>query len=306
MAGETGKLLRAVRLGQSIQQDRLYSGLLSQRQAIRLESGSNDIKAQLLFPILERLHMSADEFNALLTHEQGDTVTEAKPLPQLLAKALGEFTSWGDWPLTEMERAAITRYALTAPVTTLAQIEAMIPLIPVFPQQAEKIWRRLQVFSELSRYNELASDWCHNRLFTLLFMGKRTEAMRVVKRWQSLTTLPGDAKQVRLFMTSLTAALPNANAVYAVTDPMIEAWRNFNEPVMADGMIDNRRHILTSFGIHTQWRNQEIGAVARLVRAMPQAALEQLNIPEYLNQFPGLNAALKEKQATLDDFIEAL
>ncbi|WP_054666360.1 hypothetical protein [Lacticaseibacillus camelliae] len=139
-------------------------------------SGSNqhnDLKAELLFPILQRLHLSADEFAALLEHERGVALAEAKPLPPVLAKALAEYTAWGDWPLTEAERTAITRYALTAPVTTLAQIEAMIPLIPVLPEQAEKIWRRLQVFQGLPRYEQLASSWCHTRLFTLLFMGRK-------------------------------------------------------------------------------------------------------------------------------------
>ena len=305
MAGEVGKLLRAVRLGQGMPQARLYDGLLSQRQAIRLESGHNDLKAELLFPILRRLHLSADEFAALLEQEQGAALAESKPLPPVLAKALAEYTAWGDWPLTEAERTAITRYALTAPVTTLAQIEAMIPLIPVFPEQAEKIWRRLQVFQGLPRYEQLASSWCHTRLFTLLFMGRQKAATQVVSRWQTLSHLPGDTKQVRLFMTKLTAALPDASAVYAATDPLITAWRNFNEPVMADGMIDNRRHILSGFNVHDAWRDQEIGAVARLLKAMPKAALADLDTSAYLAKFPGLNEALAQRRATLDDFLEA-
>ncbi len=38
---------------------------------------------------------------------------------------------------------------------------------------------------------------------------------------------------------------------------------------------------------------------------MPKAALAELDTPAYLAKFPGLNEALAQRHATLDDFLEA-
>ncbi|KRM55406.1 helix-turn-helix domain-containing protein [Lacticaseibacillus sharpeae] len=290
MAYEIGPVLRNLREAQDITQAKLYQGLLSPRQVIRLEQGASDIKAGILLTVLQRLHITMNDLQALLPPLAAENRQDTPP--SVLNRALAKVTQWADWPLTDAEERAIDHFILTGSTMTLSQINTLLPLMPV--GRHEHLWQKMQQFTRDPDYLKVAFAWCHISIHDYLFKGDIASAKTVMRRWNALPLTARNEVWTRTYFKQLVAALPDQETVYAATDQMLSGWRLL-DGAYADALVDNRRHALTGCHAHKYWTEAELGATARLLTHLPQTALQEMNISAYLQRMPGLTAELQRR-----------
>lgn len=290
MAYEIGLVLRNLRAAQDITQTKLYHGLLSQRQVIRLEQGASDIKAEILLTVLQRLHISMSDLQALLPPATAEQRRDTPP--SVLNRALAKVTQWADWPLTDAEIAAIDRFTLTGSTMTLNQIHTLLPLVPV--NRYEHLWQKMQQFVHAPDYVKVAYGWCHISIHGYLFKGDIDSTTKVLRRWNALSLTANNDIWTRTYFNKLVAVLPDQDAVYAATNQMIAGWRQLDAQY-ADMLMDNRRHALSGCNAHAHWTTAELGATARIFAQLPKSALAQMNIHAYMQKLPGLTAELQRR-----------
>lgn len=282
MAGKLGPFIRQLRLTHHLTQHRLYEGLLSERQAVRFEAGDNDIQAERLFTVMSRLALPLAELQPFVP-------TPAQP--PVLKAALTKRAQWVDWPLTTAETNALSEYVTGKTPLTLSEIQELSPLLGHFdPALAtnlyENVWRHLQDHQGRQEFNTVASSFCIGALYYALFRADATMAHTYLSRLTRIAPTDLVALIQLRFLTALVSAVPQgASAAYQQTDELIAGLRAIGSPAMADALIDNRRHVLTAFGRHTQWTPAELGALSRSQDKLP-AVLRQAD-------YPGLSQALQ-------------
>ena len=281
MAGKIGPYLRRLRLNQGLTQRELYHELLSERQAIRFEAGRNDIQAERLFTVLARMALPITALTTLM------------PAPNrnpALQSGLTKLSQWPDATLTPEENRALTTYVTGQSPLTLADIQTVTPLLGRFDDALSKrlyqsTWRHLQAHQTETEYSSLASSFCIGALYYALFHADLAMAQVYLERWRNAAPQTIEQQIQRNFFTALIQALPaGAAASYQATAQIIHGLRAIGLAVMADALVDNRRHILSAFGLHLAWRRDELGALARSTERH-QAAVAIAN-------YPGLAAAL--------------
>lgn len=281
MAGKIGPYLRRLRLNQGLSQRELYQDLLSERQAIRFEAGRNDIQAERLFTVLARMALPITTLITLMPASNRDPV---------LQSGLSKLSQWPDATLTSEENRALTTYVTGQSPLTLADIQTVTPLLGRFDDALSKrlyqsTWRHLQAHQTEPEYSALASSFCIGALYYALFHADLTMAQVYLERW--LNALPQTIEQQiqRNFFVALIKALPaGAEACYQATATIIHGLREIGVAAMADALVDNRRHILSAFGLHLTWRRDELGALARSTQRHQSTVV--------IANFPGLAAAL--------------
>lgn len=303
MAHEIGEVLRQLRMVRGLTQAELYTGVLSARQAIRVENGTSELKARDLIPILARLGLTPNEFQAQLSNN-----LSFKPLtaPEILAgqAVLRKLNRWVDWALTPAEIAALKHYALAASALSIQEILQMqlasTRLDPVSGAIVRKrLVRDLQVYQDAPGYREAMFSLITNNAYGEAFAGHVVAAKAAFDQAHQYVH-DGYAALQLVFNQALLADSP-AGVLYQVTEPfVIGVWR-LGERHLADGLIDNRRHILMGRKMHPQWLPEEIGALARLNASAPPAALPEAGLD--WASFPGLREALDKHSLT--DYLQA-
>lgn len=296
MAQRLGTLIRDLREARQQTQATLYADLLSRRQAIRFENGENDIKASVLFVLLDRLEVAASDVQSLLT--------PAAQASGPLMLALARLNLWQDWPLTEEELQAVQHYLFTDSQPALATLRQISGLVARFEdafawRSYEQLWRKAQAHRSEADYLQTALKICVDASYAALFGQQSQQAARFLNRGLALIAssdlvsgLPVKGRVQLRFLNAIAVNLPQGRAaVEAATTPMITALRALGETLLADTFVDNRRHILTSYDLHLDWSQTELGSTARLLATF-QSQVPEFDFEAYMNLLPGLKAAL--------------
>lgn len=287
MAGKIGPYLRRLRLNQGLTQRELYQELLSERQSIRFEAGRNDIQAERLFAVLARMALPITALTPLMPASTRDPV---------LQSGLTKLSQWPDATLTPEENRALTTYVTGQSPLTLADIQTVTPLLGRFDEALSKrlyqsTWRHLQAHQSEPEYSSLASSFCIGALYYALFHADLTMAQSYLERWLKAAPQTIEQQIQRNFFAALIKALPaGAAACYQATATIIHGLRAIGIAAMADALVDNRRHILSAFGLHLAWRRDELGALARSTQRHQATVV--------IATYPGLAAALSGQPLT--------
>ncbi|WP_461227299.1 hypothetical protein [Lacticaseibacillus suihuaensis] len=295
MAQSIGSFIRQLREAHGVRQAVLYAALLSPRQAIRFEAGGS-VRADTLLTLLRRLQVSAAALQAACgpLDESVDASMRA---------ALGKLAAWGDWPLTPAEQAAVLAALASDDALTLPLIQRIGSLVARFSPlpwaNYRRLWHKAQAFRTAPDYPEVALGLCIDVGFAALFGREPAIAADFLSRGQDVLTGALTTWQAPLlprlqfrFLTAIAAAIPAGQATAAAAgDELIAGLRVMGETQLADGFLDNRRHILTSFDLHPTWTESELGVVARAM-AEARRRVPGLDVADYQRQLPGLDAAL--------------
>ncbi|WP_125703021.1 helix-turn-helix domain-containing protein [Lacticaseibacillus daqingensis] len=293
MADDYGPTLRRLRLGRGLSQAELYADVLSPRQAIRLENGESVPRADHLETLLHRLGLSPAEFAAQRAH---GATTQAR-LPQAIAAQaiIAKLNRWIDWELTPAELATLKAYALSASVLSIRDVLKMMLISLRFEPPArdlirDRLWRDLQVYRDTPPFAEAATSMWLTRGFDDAVRG-RVRSARAAYVTAQRENRGNNLVDVlaRFYLTVLDDA---DGAAVARTQPIIVGLWQLGEGHLADALLDNRRHILTALGRHPQWREDELGALARLQTGVARQALRHPQTYYTEANFPGLAAAL--------------
>ena len=296
MAQRLGGLIRDLREARQLTQARLYADLLSRRQAIRFENGENDIKASVLFVVLDRLEVAASDVQSLIT----PSAQASGPLMLALAR----LNLWQDWPLTDEELQAVQQYLFTDSQPALATLRQISGLVDTSEdafawRSYEHLWRKGQGQQGQADYAQTALKICVDACYAALFGHQSQQAALFLKRGLALIAtadlvsgLPVNGRVQLRFLNAIAVNLSQGRAaVEAATTPIITALRALGEPLLADTFVDNRRHILTSYDLHAEWSQTELGSTARLLATF-QRQVPDFDFEAYINLLPGLKAAL--------------
>ncbi|WP_179395228.1 helix-turn-helix domain-containing protein [Lacticaseibacillus absianus] len=298
MADESGPTMRRLRQMKGITQADFYADVLSPRQAIRFENGENAPRLDALFPLIARLGLTLSEFDAQRAHQT--VAPPVKPALEASAQAvIAKLAQWPDWQLTATEHDTLRQYALTASVLSLRDIVQLMTASWLFDPSVgesirDRLWRDLQVYRAVPGYQRVATGMWTTRGFDYAVRGQLARSRQA---FEQALSLPADDRFSRLnsrFYLALLHPERGAAALYQQTQPLILGVWQLGDRVLADGLVDNRRHILTAMGVHAHWRREELGAMARMQRRQPAAALS--DAADYYTDavFPGLTAALAE------------
>lgn len=296
MAQRLGGLIRDLREARQQTQATLYADLLSRRQAIRFENGENDIKASVLFVVLDRLEIAASDVQSLMT----PSAQASGPL----MRALARLNLWQDWPLTDEELQAVQQYLFTDSQPALSTLRQISGLVARFEdafawRSYEQLWRKAQVHHGEVDFPQTALKICVDAIYAALFGHQSQQAARFLARGLALIAasdlvsgLPIKSRVQLRFLNAIAVNLPQSReAVEAATTPFITGLRALGEPLLADTFVDNRRHILTSYDLHADWSQTELGSTARLLATF-QKQVPDFDFEAYVNLLPGLKAAL--------------
>ncbi|WP_262316021.1 helix-turn-helix domain-containing protein [Lacticaseibacillus parakribbianus] len=295
MAQSIGGFIRQLREARGISQAVLYAALLSPRQAIRFEAGGS-VRADTLLALLRRLQVSAAALQAACDplDETGDANMRA---------ALGKLAAWGDWPLTPAEQKAVLSALASDDTLTLPLIQRIGALVARFSPlpwaSYRRLWHKAQAFRTAPDYPDVALGLCIDVGFAALFGREAAIAADFLRRGQTVLAAAPATWQAALlprlqfrFLTAIATAIPAGQATAAAAgDELIAGLRVLGEVQLADGFVDNRRHILTSFDLHPTWTEAELGGAARAMAAASRR-VPDLDVAAYQRQLPGLDAAL--------------
>jgi hypothetical protein len=130
-----------------------------------------------------------------------------------------------------------------------------------------------------------------NKTMFSLLGGLPDTALRLVPQAQALASDRMDDQIMLQFLQRMAETLVTKDpaAVYAATEGLITHLRGLGLAMMADSLIDNRRHMLSSVNLHPRWTPAELGAAARLFAIVPWELKKDRQ--GYLAKFPGLLAA---------------
>lgn len=296
MAHEIGPLLKELREAEELTQARLYQNVLSRRQAIRLEAGETDIKAEHLLTVLDRLDMALPEFQYRLQKRQPQV---APPTPQtaMLDTVAAKLNTWLDADMTPGEVRAMENFALGRPFFTVNQIKTLMTIAARLPWDAydrltKKLAAQLADMADMPGVQRLRYTLYFNKTMFSLLGGLPDTALRLVPQAQALASDRMDDQIMLQFLQRMAETLVTKDpaAVYAATEGLITHLRGLGLAMTADSLIDNRRHMLSSVNLHPRWTPAELGATARLFAIVPWELKKDRQ--GYLAKFPGLLAAL--------------
>ncbi|MCI1892249.1 MAG: hypothetical protein LKI92_08975 [Schleiferilactobacillus harbinensis] len=301
-----GPIIKSIRTAEEITLGRLYRGILSNRQAIRFEHGESDIKAEGLFNILNRLDMSVSEFTYRYDTIIDNTEDHQRPVNQ----AIDRLDTWMDTDINSNEQRAVEQYVRDQPIVTLQQAKKVISLLPALQDQqvdtviSHVLRTLLNHWDQHSAKESLRSLW-GDMTYHWLLNGQRDRAVMALKKWQTISeTLPHSftvTVQIHFVEVLLTSLSLSPKAIYEQTDPLIASARVLGDDDWADAFVDNRRHALTAFHKHPQWQSAEVGAIARFMTKLETNS----DMPEYLNQIPGLIDFLANQNKSLSDYLSS-